>query len=120
MLGLQGGFSDNVVAPGINDTVMAKKYFTGERIKQLVPMKRASRDKDVAAVILSNPVNKGMGSSLWQVFRILLYVAMMVAGKLFSSKGTFPALQISSVTNPTGTDRKPVREKRQPPVALQH
>ena len=45
------GVTVNVVAPGIIDTAMSKEFFTDERIKQLVPMKRAGRAEEVADVV---------------------------------------------------------------------
>ncbi len=80
-------------------------------------MKRASRAKEVAAVILPNPVNKGMGSSLWQVFRILLYVAMMVAGKLFSSKG-LPSLANILRNKPDGRGQETSYGKASAPCGI--
>ena len=41
----------NVIAPGIIDTAMTQKLFTVEKIKQLVPMKRAGPAKEVANAI---------------------------------------------------------------------
>jgi 3-oxoacyl-[acyl-carrier protein] reductase len=45
------GITVNVVAPGIIDTPMANKYFTEEKIKQLVPMKRAGTTDEVADLV---------------------------------------------------------------------
>jgi 3-oxoacyl-[acyl-carrier protein] reductase len=45
------GITVNVVAPGIIDTPMANKYFPEEKIKQIVPMKRAGTTKEVADVV---------------------------------------------------------------------
>ncbi|MGV7220115.1 MAG: 3-oxoacyl-ACP reductase FabG [Nitrospinales bacterium] len=45
------GITVNVVAPGIIDTLMANKHFPEEKIKQLVPMKRAGTTKEIADVV---------------------------------------------------------------------
>jgi 3-oxoacyl-[acyl-carrier protein] reductase len=45
------GITVNVVAPGIIDTPMANKYFPEEKIKQLVPMKRAGTTIEIADVV---------------------------------------------------------------------
>lgn len=45
------GITVNVVAPGIIDTPMANKIFPEEKIKQLVPMKRAGSTNEVADVV---------------------------------------------------------------------
>lgn len=45
------GITVNVVAPGIIDTAMSQKYFDDEKIKSLVPMKRAGRAEEVADVV---------------------------------------------------------------------
>ncbi len=41
----------NVVAPGIIDTKMSQQSFSGELIKQLVPMKRAGKPEEVASLV---------------------------------------------------------------------
>ena len=45
------GITVNVIAPGIIDTAMTQKLFTVEKIKQLVPMKRAGTAKEVANAV---------------------------------------------------------------------
>ena len=41
----------NAVTPGIIETSMSKKYFTEEKIKELVPMKRAGTTQEVADLV---------------------------------------------------------------------
>jgi 3-oxoacyl-[acyl-carrier protein] reductase len=45
------GITVNVVAPGIIETEMSRGAFPQQRIEQLVPMKRAGRPEEVAALI---------------------------------------------------------------------
>lgn len=45
------GITVNVVAPGIIDTPMSQKFFTKEKIEELVPMKRAGSAEEVANVV---------------------------------------------------------------------
>jgi 3-oxoacyl-[acyl-carrier protein] reductase len=44
------GITVNVVAPGIIESDMAKS-FTAQQVEQLVPMKRAGRAEEVAALV---------------------------------------------------------------------
>lgn len=45
------GITVNVVAPGIIQTKMSEESFPEEKIKQLVPMKRAGRSDEVASLV---------------------------------------------------------------------
>ncbi len=45
------GITSNVIAPGIIDTAMSKATFPVEKINQLVPMKRAGKASEVAALV---------------------------------------------------------------------
>ncbi len=45
------GVTVNVVAPGIIDSPMIEKSFSQEKINQIVPMKRAGKPEEVAALV---------------------------------------------------------------------
>jgi 3-oxoacyl-[acyl-carrier protein] reductase len=45
------GITVNAVAPGIIESSMTKNVFSAEKIKQLVPMKRAGTPEEVAALV---------------------------------------------------------------------
>jgi 3-oxoacyl-[acyl-carrier protein] reductase len=45
------GVTVNVVAPGIIEGAMSQQSFDNERIKQMVPMKRAGQPDEVASLV---------------------------------------------------------------------
>lgn len=45
------GITVNVVAPGIVESAMSQQAFPADRVRQLVPMKRAGRPDEVAALV---------------------------------------------------------------------